>query len=116
MVLIKKASTLAAATLVGTGLIVTGAAPASGDTPRCVSQAEFRRAADDMPKARVHRIFDTDGRRLFINNGNVTNEAREYRVCGHPPSTGSYVQVQYDNFTAGGGPLRLGRKQIHISD
>jgi hypothetical protein len=68
-----------------------------------------------MRKARVHRIFDTDGRRLFINRGNVTNEGREYRICGHPRRTGSYVQVQYDNFNAGGGPLRLSRKQLHIS-
>ena len=113
--LIRQAATLAAATLLCSGVMATGAAPAFGDTPRCVSQAEFRRVAEEMPKARVHRIFDTDGRRLFINSGNVTNEAREYRVCGHPRRTGSYVQVHFDNFTAGGGPLKLSRKQIHIS-
>ena len=83
--------------------------------PGCVSRAEYRRAADDMTKVRVHRIFGTSGRRLFINSGSVINEAREYRVCGHPPRTGSYVQVHYDNSAAGGGPLRLSRKQIFVS-
>ncbi len=69
-----------------------------------------------MLKSTVHNIFDTIGKRLFINRGEVTNEGRKYRVCGHPCSDGSYVQVQYNNYAAGGGPLRLGYKQIHISN
>lgn len=85
------------------------------DTRPCVTRAEFRQVTRGMSKLRVHDIFDTSGRRLFINSGKVTNEAREYRVCGHPRSGGSFVQVQYNNYRLGGGPLRVGFKQMHVA-
>lgn len=91
------------------------ATPAVADTPGCVTRAEYRAISNGMLKVRVHNIFDTDGKRLYINRGQVTNEGREYRVCGHPRRGGSHVQVQYNNYQANGGPLRVGRKQIHLS-
>lgn len=102
----------ALALLVGIGL---PAVAGEADTRPCVTRGEYRQVSKGMTKLRVHAIFDTGGKRLFINRGQVTNEGREYRVCGHPRSGGSYVQVQYDNYSTNGGPLRVGRKQIFIS-
>lgn len=104
--------------LVGLALLAGGGLPAvaaEADTRPCVTRGEYRQVAKGMTKSRVHGIFDTDGKRLFINRGQVTNEGREYRVCGHPRSGGSYVQVQYNNYSTNGGPLRVARKQIFIS-
>ena len=91
------------------------AAPGERDVRPCVTPAEFRQVAKGMSKLRVHDIFDTPGRSLFANRGQVSNEAREYVVCGHPRSGGSFVQVQFDNYALGGGPLRVGSKQLFVS-
>ncbi len=89
--------------------------PAQADSPGCVTKAEYRAVDKEMLKSKVHRIFDTNGKRLYMDHGQITNEGREYRVCRHPRSGGSYVQVQYNNYEQGDGPLRVGRKQIHVS-
>jgi hypothetical protein len=85
----------------------------SDDRP-CVTRGEFDQAHKGMTRLRVHAIFDTAGKRLFINVGQVTNEGREYVVCGHPRSGGSFVQVQYNNYATNGGPLRLAFKQMQV--
>jgi hypothetical protein len=47
----------------------------------CVTRAEFRRAKRGMIKRRVHRIFDTRGRRTSLSIGGGTrDEYREYRA------------------------------------
>jgi hypothetical protein len=89
---------------------------AEGDTRPCVTRGEYRQVTKGMTKIRVHAIFDTGGKRLFLNGGEVSNEGREYPVCGHPRSGGSFVQVQYNNYASNGGPLRLSYKQLRISD
>ena len=58
--------------------------------------------------------FDTAGKRLFLNSGTVSNEGREYRVCGHPRSGGSFAQVQYNNYATKAGPRRLSLKQMQV--
>jgi len=109
----RRIAAVAAGVLAVTGFGVM--TPAQADSPGCVTRAEYRAVDKGMLKSKVHRIFDTNGKRLYINHGQVTNEGREYRVCRHPRRGGSYVQVQYDNYKQRGGPLRVGRKQIHIS-
>ncbi len=109
------AAIAAAAVALAVATVPVPADAAERDTRPCVTRGEYRQVKQGMLKTRVHAIFDTQGKRLFINKGQVTNEGREYRVCGHPRSGGSYVQVQYNNYAAGGGPLRVGSKQIRIS-
>jgi hypothetical protein len=82
----------AAALLVGLLAIVPTAATASPLTQvqahaqakgknSCVTRAEFRRAKRGMIKRRVHRIFDTRGRRTSLSIGGGTrDEYREYRA------------------------------------
>ncbi len=113
----RKVLVCAFSAVIATGPLL-GATPgraAESDTRPCVTGAEYRQAAKGMTKLRVHAIVDTEGRRLFINSGQVTNEAREYPVCGHPHSGGSYVQVQHNNHATNGGPLRPIYRQIQIS-
>ena len=86
----------------------------SSDSRPCVTRGEFDQAKKGMSQGRVHQIFDTAGKRLFINPGQVTNEGREYPVCGHPRSGGSFVQVQYNNYAAEGGPLLFSYKQMQV--
>ena len=43
------------------------AAPASADTPGCVSRAEYRQVHSGMTKAWVRSIFDTKG--FFVSGG-----------------------------------------------
>ncbi len=107
--------TVSATVAFGVSMVPTPADASESDTRPCVTRGEYRQVTKGMAKDRVHSIFDTSGKRLFINRGQVTNEGREYPVCGHPRSGGSYVQVQYNNYAAGGGVLRVASKQIHIS-
>jgi hypothetical protein len=54
-------------------------APAAQATHRpCVNRLEYILVHRGMPKHRVHRIFDTRGRRV-AKHGN--NEIRSYRAC-----------------------------------
>ncbi len=73
-------------TLAALGLAVaclgTTAPVAYADTPRCVTRAEYERVDAGMSKRRVHRIFDTRGRRTAISSsGGATAEVRSYRPC-----------------------------------
>ena len=63
------------------------AAPVQADTPGCVTKAEFKRATKGMLKARVHRIFDTEG----FKTGLGDLETRHYSPC----AAGGVVQVTY---------------------
>jgi hypothetical protein len=71
------------------------AAPAAqADSPRCVTKAEFRSVHVGMTKARVHRIFDTSGRRVtFARVRRYTSEVRRYRPC----SRRTAISVSYAN-------------------
>lgn len=80
----------------------------------CVTRAEYNKVKKGMTTARVHGIFGTKGKRLFLNPGQQSNEGREYLVCGHPRSTGSFVQVQYNNYATNGGPRRVVYKQMQV--
>jgi hypothetical protein len=95
--------------------VPASASAGESDNRPCVTRGEYRQVTNGMTKDRVHSIFDTSGKQLYINRGQVTNEGREYTVCGHPRRGGSYVQVQYNNYEAGGGPLKVSRKQMHVS-
>jgi hypothetical protein len=109
-------SLVAGALLAVAPLGVVAPTPAlAADTRPCVSLTEFGQVTKGMTKLRVHSIFDTSGRTLFANHGQVGNEGREYVVCGRPRSGGSYVQLQFDNYRWGGGPMRLSIKRLHLS-
>ena len=97
--------------LTATLMLVVG--PAAGDTPGCVTRAEYRQVHDGMTRGKVHNIFDTKGRSLFENPGRVHNSAREYRMCAAwRTATGdSKVQIQYNNYATHGGPQRVVYKQ-----
>lgn len=62
-------------------------APAQADTPGCVTKGEFKRAKKGTPKAKVHRIFDTEG----FDTGLGDLETRHYDPC----NAGGVVQVTY---------------------
>ena len=99
--------TLLATTIVVGGLIVAAPAGAdTGDQRPCVTSQEYNRITRGMIKARVQDLFDTTGTFLFRNPGYVHNEVKEYRGCA-----GFTVQVQYNNYAAGGGPQREVYKQ-----
>ena len=55
------------------------AATASSLQEDCVIRAEYRRASYGMTKTRVHRIFDTRGRLVYVVVDN--EEKREYPMC-----------------------------------
>jgi hypothetical protein len=63
---------------------ITTAAPASADTPGCVSGAEYKRVEVGMTMKRAHAIFDTDGSRLGLD-GN--DQVRLYPTCGDDQAT-----------------------------
>lgn len=110
--------------LVTTGLVAAGLfaltpmAPASADTPGCVTRAEFQRVDRGMLNRRVHRIFDTDGRLSSSSRGGGGDSWREYRVCrswGSP--RWSDVSINFDNYSfRNRGPgMRLYSKDAYIS-
>ena len=66
---------------------------AAADTPGCVTRSEYRAVHKDDSIARVHRIFDTDGRMIGgAKGGGFTSQVRSYRTC-RPHSS---VVIQYD--------------------
>ena len=67
------------------------AAPASADTPGCVSKAEFRKVKKHWAIGRVHRVFDTKGKQTFYTTG---YQSREYKTCKNPKY--SFVSVTYE--------------------
>jgi len=90
------------AALVGTTVAVASlagmAAPASADTPRCVTRNEFRQIETGMKKERVHRIFDISGQPAGGFAGGYT---RWYASCRAVHSGGgdSGAGVSYDGRT-----------------
>lgn len=89
------------------------AAPESAAAPSaaakgCVTRAEYRKVKKGMPKAKVHKIFGTAGKRSTIaplpNGGSV--EGRGYKVCGNPRGA---VGVSFVKQRAGATP-KLGAK------
>lgn len=72
------------------------AVPAAAvDRRPCVSDTEFLRFDFTWPKSRIHRFFDTAGKR---DPHNTTDKrlGRRYQACGHP---GGYVIVKYSRVT-----------------
>ena len=68
--------------------------PAQATPGPCVSRGEYQQVHRSMTKHRVHRIFDTRGRRTaFSRHGRSTFEVRRYRGC--PRHTA--VSVAYGN-------------------
>jgi hypothetical protein len=66
---------------------------AAADTPGCVTRSEYRAVHKDDSFARVHRIFDTDGRKIGgAKGGGSASQVRSYRTC-RPHSS---VVIQYD--------------------
>ena len=50
---------------IAVALVTLAFAPiAAADTPGCVTRSEYRAINKDDSIARVHRIFDTDGRKI----------------------------------------------------
>ena len=75
------ALTFSVVVVAGALVAASPAEAAEADTRPCVTRGEYRQVKQGMTKIRVHAIFDTAGKRLFINTGEVSNEGREYRVC-----------------------------------
>src|SRR5262245_53834430 len=75
-------------------LVALAFAPiSSADTHGCVTRSEFRAIHKDSSIARVHRIFDTDGRKIGgAKGGGFVSQVRSYRTC-RPRSS---VVIQYD--------------------
>lgn len=61
-------------------------APASADTPRCVSRAEFRAVKDGWSITRVYNRFDVTGSQDWYEAGDreydwPAMQGRSYRAC-----------------------------------
>ena len=73
------------------------AVPAQAAKP-CASKAEYRAVKEGWSKSRVHRKFDTPGKRTSLHQyGDLVVESRKYQGCG---SKYSAVLITY-NFWAG---------------
>lgn len=104
-----KLAQLVLALVLAVGGTTVLAAPAqAGDTPNCVSKREFKRVKDGMTKARVHRIFDVNGKREYSGSG---GEGRSYRPCEGDPDW-SYITVNYERYK---GAKRVWFKWRYIS-
>lgn len=67
-------------------LVMLGPAAGSAraDTPGCVTRAEFRSVSKGMRMRRVHRVFDTRGRRVDYvpgGGGYPAEQVRVYNPC-----------------------------------
>ncbi len=84
--------TIAAGTMLALSLSIgpSLASPAEASAG-CVTKKEFRNVTKGMGIERVHRIFDTKGRQLFVMSG---YQSREYKVCG---SQYGFVMVEFKN-------------------
>ena len=94
---------LTLAALVAAGAV--SAAPAAADTAGCVTRAEYRAVHKGYSMTRVHRIFDTAGKRAAIaTSGGYGSQIRSYRTC----SRFSAVSVSF--FRRPGGIWRMDAK------
>jgi hypothetical protein len=64
--------------LVSLAAILGLAAPASADTPNCVTAREFSRVHLGQTRAHVRRVFDVRGHRAFLGNDPMT----AFHACG----------------------------------
>jgi hypothetical protein len=71
----------------GTAVRIVG----RGDSPGCVTNAEYNSVRRGLTMARVHRTFDTPGR---VDPSNVA-QTRVYRICG--VGEGIYVSYRRDS-------------------
>ena len=70
--------TVAALAVAGT----VAAAPAAADTSGCVTRGEYRAVHKGDSMTRVHRIFDTAGKRFSIaTSGGYGSQIRNYNTC-----------------------------------
>jgi len=69
--------------------LVAPPSPSASGADDCVTSAENRQARYGMSKARVHRIFGTNGRRLYLVAHN--EEKRVYRMCDGRSLTITYL-------------------------
>jgi hypothetical protein len=72
-----------------------------GGSP-CVNRAEYRSIVKGMRKARVHRIFDSPGNRLWVHSD--SSVTRAYGRCGR--HLWNIVLVWYERPRAGAGAWR----------
>lgn len=100
----KVIASLAAGVVASFGVVATAPA-ASADTGTCVTRTEYRQVSRGMTKAKVHRIFDIDGKRQAIaRSGGYVSEIRNYKTC----SQYSAVSIAWDKKP--GGVFRLSAK------
>jgi hypothetical protein len=85
--------------------VIAPMAPANADTPSCVSRSEYRKVRNNMAMAKVHRIFDVNGRRESIAHaGRFHAQVRSYNGCGQ----WSFVSIAFDK--TGSNPWKLSAK------
>ncbi len=88
------------------------AVPTPAQAAGCVSHQEYRMVHRHWAKTRVHRVFDTRGRRAAIAHaGGYASEVRTYRGCS---SAYSVVSVAYTK--APRGVFRLAAKSAMWAD
>ena len=90
----KRLGTAATVLALAAGSVLTVAAPASADTPGCVSKSEYRTVKKGWTKTRVHRLFDTRGKQSISY---PPYEDREYKACTVTYGTHGTVSVEYKN-------------------
>ncbi|MBY9073639.1 hypothetical protein K1X13_02275 [Nocardioides sp. WL0053] len=81
---------LATAALAAAPVLVV-AAPASADTPGCVTKTEFKKVREGWSIKRVHNTFDTAGKQSMFMSG---YQSREYKACVKP--SWSIIMVDYE--------------------
>jgi hypothetical protein len=79
---------------IAVALVALALAPlAAANTPGCVTRSEYRSVHSGYSIDRVHRIFDTDGRKIGgAKGGGFASQVRSYRTC-RPHSS---VVIQFD--------------------
>ena len=84
---IARGAAAAAMLALTTSGLVAFAAPASADTPGCVTHKEFQRAEEGMSIDRIGRIFDHLGAQSWKGGG---WQSRQYPTC-----TGGYAELSF---------------------
>ena len=73
---------LLVAAVVATGVMVTVPTAAEAGWHGCVTKREYKQVHPGMRKKRVHRVFDTSGRKAR----GWSRPTREYRACSRLPA------------------------------
>jgi hypothetical protein len=96
--------TIAVALALSLGLVAF-ATPAEA-AQHCVSRPEYGAVKEGWAKARVHRKFDTAGKRTFFKDyDGLLVERRIYQGCGSKRST---VTISYNMWVGKDDTLRVG--------